>query len=128
MAQVRKNIHANQGYLQAWGNSEGPPGICQKCRHGFRCDRARSKRVSEEVIYLLDRQEEFDSPLRETFYELKYSRLDFAPKMCGITSKSKTESLPLQASDLLVGETTESLQNRLYDPERSPRQSSLASS
>ena len=90
------------------------------------CVEVISKRVNEEVLYCLDRQQEFDAPLRNSFLSLKEARSDFAPKMYGITFKPKTEYPELQAADLLVGETAKSLQNRFYDSERPVRKSFLA--
>lgn len=94
------------------------------CLH--HCIGVISKRVSAEVIYVVDRQQEFDSLLRESFENLRALRPDYALRMGGITFKPKTEFPQLQAADLLVGETAKSLQNRLYDPKRPVRKSFLA--
>ena len=99
----------------------GPYWVCLQY-----CVEAISKRVNDEVIYVLDRQQEFDSPLRESYLTLKEVRADYAPKMRGITFEPKTKFPQLQAADLLVGETAKSLQNRLYDRSRPIRKSFLA--
>jgi Protein of unknown function (DUF3800) len=90
------------------------------------CVEVISKRVNDEVLYCLDRQQEFDSPLRDSFHSLKVARTDYAPMMAGITFASKFDYPELQAADLLVGETAKSLHNRLYDPERPLRKSFIA--
>ncbi len=101
--------------------THGPYWVCLQY-----CVEVVSKRVNDEVLYCLDRQQEFDSPLRDSFSSLKEARADYAPKMCGIIFKSKFDYPELQAADLLVGETAKSLHNRLYDPERPVRKSFIA--
>lgn len=85
-----------------------------------------SKRVHDEVVYVVDRQKDFDSSLRDSFENLRAIRPDYAPKMGGITFRPKADFPQLQAADLLVGETAKSLQNRLHDPKRPVRKSFLA--
>lgn len=99
----------------------GPYWVCLQY-----CIEVISKRVTEEVVYVIDRQQEFDSPLASSFYTLKKERSDFSPKMMGITFRPKTEFLALQAADLLVGETVKSTHNRFYEPARPIRKSFLA--
>ena len=62
----------------------GPYWVCLQY-----CVEVISKRVNDEVLYCLDRNQEFDSPLRNSFASLKEARADYAPKISGIIFKSK---------------------------------------
>jgi len=95
--------------------------ICQQY-----CIEMICKRIDAKVFYIFDRQQEFDSPAIQNFWDTKKKLPEWSEKMDGIAFRSKNEFIPLQAADLLVYESAKSLHNWLYDPSRSVRKSMRA--
>ncbi len=95
--------------------------VCQQL-----CYQKILKKTATDVAFVHDRQEEYDYPAQQWFFEYKDAHPEHADRMKSVTFSSKKDYLPLQAADLLAYETAKGLHNRLYDSERPHRKSMLA--
>lgn len=102
-------------------NKWAPYVVCQQL-----CYQIILKHTNADIIFIHDRQDEYDYPARSWFLDYKDGHPEVADRMKGITFSSKSDFRPLQAADILAYETAKGLHNVLYDPNRPHRRSMLA--